>query len=123
MIALTRPLPELAELAELVVELAGTPVGVAVVAVARNATSVVRSVTSRVTAPRAAAPMAAVVFKATRADTVVDTVVDAKVVRLATPVVDMDTCRATAPKARNATTVSQFVHLPSSAVLRCSYRW
>ncbi|KAI9880460.1 MAG: hypothetical protein M1830_002812 [Pleopsidium flavum] len=104
--ALTRPLPELVAP---VVEQADTLVVVVVaVAVARSATSVARSVISHVTAPKAAALMVEVI-KATRADMVVGMVVDAKVVRLATLAADMDTCRVTAHKGRNATTVAKLV--------------
>jgi len=121
--ALTQPLPELvAPAVEQVEQVDTLVVVVVVVAVARNATSVARSVISHVTALKVVALMVEVI-KAIRADMVVGTVVDAKVVRLATLVADTDTCRVTVPKGRNATTVGYPFCLPSPAILTRFLRW
>ena len=88
-----------------VVDRVDTPAVVAVAA-AKNATNVARSVTLLGIAPRAAARMVEGT-KATKAGMAAeDTEVVVKAARPAILAVDTDTCRATAPRDRNATTVS-----------------
>jgi hypothetical protein len=77
------------------------------VAVVKNVISVVRSVTSRETAPSLEEPVTAAEV-GMAADTVAEAVVVvvAAVVRPATPAAASVTCHATAPRARSATIVS-----------------
>lgn len=90
---------------ELVVVVPGNPVDTLAEVAGKNATSAARSAILLVTAPKVADPTVEV-MEATKGVTEADTEVDVKAVRPAIPAVDMDTCHATAPKDRSATTVS-----------------
>lgn len=94
---------------ELVVAVAGNPVDTLAEVAGKNATSAARSAILLVIAPRVADPTVEVMEATkgvTEAEAEADTEADVKAVRPAIPAVDMDTCHATAPKDRNATTVS-----------------
>jgi len=80
-----------------------------VVEEARNATSAEKSATSPASAPRMAAAMVEdrVDMVAAMVEDKVDLVVVDNARRLATPAAATDTCRATAPRARSATTVER----------------
>lgn len=90
---------------ELVAVVAGNPVDTLAEVAGKNATSAARSAILLVTARKVADPTVEV-MEATKGVTEADTEVDVKAVRPAIPAVDMDTCHATAPKDRSATTVS-----------------
>lgn len=84
-------------------------------AAVRSATSVARSATLRVIAPRVEGTeaVATAVEEAMEAVTVLDVAVaEAEADRPATLAEDMDTCLATAPRARNATIVRMFELAP-----------
>ena len=92
---------------------AGVPVVAVVdtlaVVVDKNATNVVKLVTSLATAMTVVVEVTRVVaveVAMVEAMAAVTAAVEEAVVKLATPVVDLDTCHVIAPKARSATTVS-----------------
>ena len=102
--ALTQAPPDLVALAD---NLADTLAAVEAAA-GKNVTNAARSAILLVTAPKVVDPTAEG-MEANKGVTEAVTEVDVKVARLATLAADTDTCRATVPKDRSATTVSSKV--------------
>lgn len=103
----TSPETALTQLPPELVALVGNPVDTLAAVAGKSVTNAARSAISLATVPKLAGPTVVEVTEATKEVTEADMEVDVnKAVRPVIPAVVMDTCHATVPKGRSATTVS-----------------